>query len=111
VIKARSDQSSLSATTDPATSSFNGSEGSDDIFTISLTGLAADTAYEVTVDDGDGTWVATFTTFPTGASSFSFAAGGDAGQGGGDFTVAGLSTNATTWDSIAEDDPVFILVF
>lgn len=109
VIRARSDQSSLSATTDPSTETFNGSEGSDDVFLVSLTGLSADTEYEVTVDDGDGTWVATFTTAPSGADSFTFAIGGDSGHSGGGFDSSGVSPTAPTWLSIAEDNPAFFI--
>lgn len=108
-VKARSDQSSATATTDPSTSTFNGSEGNDDVFTFSLTGLTANTSYEVTVDDGNGTWVATFKTAPSGAASFTFALAGDSGHSGGTYDSAGVSPTAPTWLSIAEDNPDFLV--
>ena len=88
-IRARSDQGSVSATTSPVTSTFNGTEGDDDVFSIPLTGLAPDTEYTVTVDDGAETWQATFTT--VGASSYSVVVAADSGGPGGDFDVSGVS--------------------
>lgn len=108
VIKARTTEAAASVTTNPATSTFNGVEGNDDVFTFILTGLSAATEYVCTIDDGS-TYQVTFTTAPSGAANFTFAIAGDSGHSGGDFDVDDVSPTAPTWQAIADADPAFLL--
>lgn len=100
-VKVRSDQASAQLT---GAGTVNGHEGNDDVFTFDLSGLTADTTYNITVDDGADTWVASFKTFPSGSASFTFAAGSCCGQNG-----TGGVADSDAYARIEDRSPLFFL--
>ena len=83
-----------------------GTEGSDDVFSFDLSGLTANTRYYYGFTGSDV--LGTFRTFPSGAASFTVAAGSCAGAGGGEFEVGDVA-NPPTFDRIVDRDPILFI--
>lgn len=112
VVKARcADASSmtLKVSTSPMLTSpltFAGTEGNDEVWTFTATGLSADTQYHYGFVGSDVT--GKFRTFPSGAASFTIAAASCSGN----ITGSGLSSatsNADTFTYIKDREPLLFL--
>lgn len=111
-VKARSTDATsvtLRYSTDPGLAGYStaaGSEGSDDVWTCTLSGLTANTQYYFGFAGADLT--GKLRTFPSGAASFTIAASGDSGNAP-DYPGAAETSNTPAFDRIRDRDPLLFI--
>jgi phosphodiesterase/alkaline phosphatase D-like protein len=110
---ANADSVALRYSTDPDLIGFAtefGSEGADEVWTVDLTGLAADTRYYFGF--AGSALTGTFKTWPTEGTAHSFliVASGDTGLSADYAGVASDVANPPTWDRMLEHEPLICIV-